>query len=265
MLTMPINGYNCPGSADFSQVTGEVILPFLFTLDTDNSILDPEEGQNQRFCYVVEGVGNDTSEYADLSHFVLGICSEIEAEEITNISVVIDGESQEIDFGEGGNVELRTEDSPDPTTQCPGLKFEFELSKAGGLMNVCFELTSPYPVGDNPLCLKGTTVVAKGLSICGPACSEEGCLVQGNQRLSACLPVTVTPTADIEETTVQCCGLAVLSTDPCADHTEESCTFYVIQPLCVGVSVSFNAQAEKGEIKVRCDGVSPGTCICQDQ
>ena len=47
----------CSRTADFSKVTGERILPFVFTLNETDSVLNPEEGQHQKFCYDVAGVG----------------------------------------------------------------------------------------------------------------------------------------------------------------------------------------------------------------
>ena len=102
----------CNLEIDYSTVPGERILPFQISLDLTDSILDPSVGENQRFCYDVVAVGEDSSLYADLSHLVLGICDEIPAEEIVNITVAINGVTQEVVFGEGGNVELRTADSP---------------------------------------------------------------------------------------------------------------------------------------------------------
>ena len=62
----------CSGTVDYSQMTGERILPFMFVLNEADSILHPTEGQYQKFCYDVTGIGQDTSKYADLSHFLLG-------------------------------------------------------------------------------------------------------------------------------------------------------------------------------------------------
>ena len=63
------------------------------------------------------------------------------SEEIVHITVSINGVEQEVVFGEGGNVELRTADSPDPPTGCHGLKFDFPLDKVYGTMRICFEFT----------------------------------------------------------------------------------------------------------------------------
>ena len=64
----------CNASIDYTQVPGERILPFAFTLDVENSNLYPDAGEYQRFCYTVEGRGADNSDFVDLSHFVLAVC-----------------------------------------------------------------------------------------------------------------------------------------------------------------------------------------------
>ena len=108
----------CSRTADYSKVTGERIFPFVFTLNEEDSVLNPEEGQHQKFCYDVAGVGQDTSEYADLSHFLLGICKEIKQENILSVTVEIDGVTQEVILGD--NVEIKTEERPDTPTGCIG-------------------------------------------------------------------------------------------------------------------------------------------------
>lgn len=62
----------CNLSVDYSNdSSNDRILPFKFTL-TDDSVLSPEEGEFQKFCYDVEATGTDNSDFADLSHFILG-------------------------------------------------------------------------------------------------------------------------------------------------------------------------------------------------
>lgn len=68
---------SCNYETDYSTVIGERILPFVFSLNTETSVLTPKPGEYQRFCYDIAGVGTDTPLYADLSHFLLGICSAI--------------------------------------------------------------------------------------------------------------------------------------------------------------------------------------------
>ena len=113
---------SCNYETDYSTVIGERILPFVFSLNTETSVLTPKPGEYQRFCYDIAGVGTDTPLYADLSHFLLGICSAITQEDILDVTVVIDGKSQNVIWGE--NVELKTIQHPDPPTGCTGLKFD---------------------------------------------------------------------------------------------------------------------------------------------
>lgn len=153
MLIQQLQQFNCDFEIDYSEVASNRIFPFIFELDQEESVFNPGPGENQRFCYNVTGVGLDNQNYVDLSHWVLGICDEIPAEQIVNISVVINGVNQPVEFGQ--NVELRTPQNPDPTTGCPGLKFDFELDKVEGEMTVCFELTETYSVGPNQVCLFG--------------------------------------------------------------------------------------------------------------
>lgn len=250
----------CNKKIDFSEVPGRRILPFKIELDIAASNLNPLPDQNQRFCYNITGVGSDSSTYADLSHIVIGLCDEITQDQITNISVKINGVSQVIIFGEGGNVELKTPENPDPPTGCPGLKFNFSLNKVTGVMNICYELTDTYPIGPNPVCLFGGNVTASGLSICGPTCEpvDHNCPVTGYQKLSVCVPITVTPYARIGRVTTYCCGEPTITPGPapCPGTANGSCTFTITQQLCVKVPVTFGAYATPGDHHVQCGEVS---------
>ena len=248
----------CETSADYSVVPGDRILPFLFGLDEENSRLTPAAGENQRFCYNIAAKGHDSAGYADLSHFVLGICDTITADELANITVERDGVSQEVVFGE--NVELKTVQAPDPTTGCPGLKFNFSLNKVSGTMRVCFELLKTYPVGPVRVCVKGGQQTQNGLFICGPVCEavQNDCGTSVYQRLSVCVPVTVTPFAYAGEVTTACCGDPVVTagTDVCEGRTGGSCSFTVSRTLCLTIPIVFGAQAETGEPGTNCLGAS---------
>jgi uncharacterized repeat protein (TIGR01451 family) len=165
----------CHTQIDYSEVeVSGRILPFLVELDLNLSKLAPGPGEKQKFCYRITGVGENKPKFANLSHSVFSICKDITADQIVNIQVFIDGEEQTVNFGKGGNVELRPPDKPDPPTGCPGLKFGFGLNKVAGApgstMLLCFELTTPYPVSDIDVCLSGAGKTARGLTICGPAC-----------------------------------------------------------------------------------------------
>ncbi len=109
---------------------------------------------------------------------------------ILDVTVVIDGKSQNVIWGE--NVELKTIQHPDPPTGCTGLKFDFPLDKVDGEMQVCFSLVRPYAVGPVNLCLFGGGQTASGLTICGPSCgSTESCESTFYQKETVCVPVTV--------------------------------------------------------------------------
>jgi len=256
---------SCNTEIDYSEVIGDRILPFLIQLDLEASILNPAPGQNQRFCYKITGTGSNASIFADLSHSVFGICDQISQDQIVNISVLINGASQIIDFGPDGNVELKTPNKPDPPTGCPGLKFNFPLNKITGIMDICFELTSPYPIGPNLVCLFGGGTTATGLSICGPVCGtfNTTCDVAGYQKATVCVPVTVKPFADAGSTTTYCCGSPTVSTDtaPCPGTENGSCTFKITQPICVVVPVEFGATATADNTFVQC-GEASSEDIC---
>ncbi|WP_235228097.1 hypothetical protein [Oscillibacter valericigenes] len=231
-----------------------------------DSVLDPSAGENQRFCYDVVAVGEDSSLYADLSHLVLGICNEIPAEEIVNITVAINGVAQEVVFGEGGNVELRIADSPDPPTGCPGLKFDFPLDKVYGMMRICFELTVAREVAGIDICLFGGNTTTEGLKICGPICEKQGggsCPVVGYQRSTVCVPVTVTPFAHVGTPITNCCGEPIVTEGDVCPRNGGVCRFTISQEICVAVPVEFGARAVAGTPSVQC-GEASNQNICAD-
>lgn len=241
----------CNREIDYSQVQGDRILPFKFELDVPASNLFPGPGENQRFCYNVTGVGEGGPQEADLSHFVLGICDEIPADQIVNITV--NGVPQVLN----GNVELRTPQNPDPTTGCAGLKFDFEVNKEGGQLTFCFELTVPRDIGPNPVCLFGGGATVQGLSICGPVCDGNGnvtCEGVAFQRLSVCVPVTVTPFANRGPTTTFCCGNPMIRSGDhmCDGEQNGTCRFTMTQNLCVRVPVTFGSTTSVGPTFVQC-------------
>lgn len=253
----------CNYQADYSTITGERILPFVFTLNTEDSVLYPEEGEYQKFCYDIEGVGEDTSRYADLSHFLFGICSEITEEDFVSVTVTIDGVPQNVDWGE--NVEIKTEEKPDPTTGCVGLKFDFPLDKVDGQMEVCFTLRTPYAIGPMDVCLKGGRQTANGLAICGPVCGGgSSCESVFYQRETVCVPVTVTPRATPGTATAICCGDPVISTTEQCPGSRTSCTFTISQNICIEIPISFGALIQTGTAVVQCGTVSETPCDCDD-
>ncbi|MDD2215684.1 MAG: hypothetical protein PHR60_08500 [Eubacteriales bacterium] len=246
----------CNTLIDYSEIIGDRVLPFVMELDLEDSVLNPEPGENQRFCYTITGVGFDSQLYADLSHLVIGICDEIPESQITNVTVFIDGQKQQVEFGQGGNVELRTTDSPDPPTGCPGLKFDFGLDKVDGEMNLCYELTVPRLVGPNTVCLFGGGVTANQLSICGPVCGQiiQTCESVGYQPSTICASVTVTPFAIAGTPIVSCCGEPTITPgeNPCRGVENGRCFFTITQNICISVPVEFGASTSVGSPYVRC-------------
>ena len=247
----------CNLQIDYSTVQGARILPFVIALDVAASELNPAPGERQRFCYRITGVGDNDSEYADLSHMVMGICDRIRLQDLQNVSVVINGVPQQVILGD--NVEIRTEVNPDPPTGCPGLKIDFPLNKFSGVMQLCFELDDVYEIGPVPVCLYGGAVTADGLSVCGPICgSENRCTAMGYQTANVCLPVTVTPYARPGTPRTYCCGTPIVTpgVSVCPGERMGSCAFTVSQQICVAVPVEFGADILLGEHSVECLGAS---------
>ncbi|MDY5649189.1 MAG: hypothetical protein SPF84_10565 [Lachnospiraceae bacterium] len=252
----------CSNVVDYSSVSGSRILPFRFMLDEETSILSPAAGEYQRFCYDVEGVGQDTSQYADLSHFLLGICPQITREDIREVTVVIDGMPQQVVWGE--NVEIKTEEKPDPPTGCAGLKINFPLDKVDGEMQVCITMQRPYAVGKANVCVFGGNVTATGLSICGPVCGEEeACSSVFYQTETVCVPVRVTPVATPGDAKARCCGSPEVRTETGCSGGSPSCMFTIKQKLCIEIPISFGAVIETGQATVQCGGVSEEGCDCE--
>ncbi len=253
----------CSETADYSQVIGERILPFLFTLNEADSVLHPAEGEYQKFCYDVTGVGQNMPIYADLSHFLLGICDDISQEDIISVTVVIDGVSQEVKWGE--NIEIKTEEKPDPPTGCVGIKFDFPLNKVDGKMQICITLAQTYAIGAISVCVFGGNVTANTLTICGPGCGNpSSCNSTFYQKETVCVPVTVTPFATAQNAIARCCGNPIVSRQGSCSGGEKSCTFTVTQGLCIQLTLEFGADINTGTASVLCGDVSTVGCDCSD-
>lgn len=251
----------CANSVDYSKVEGNRVLPFVFTLNMEKSVLYPGTGEKQKFCYDVEGVGQDTSRYADLSHFLLGICETITRADISEITVVVDGVPQIVVWGD--NVEIKTEEKPDNPTGCAGLKFDFPLDKVDGIMQVCITMNRIYAIGAVNVCVFGGNTTATGLSICGPSCGGSmPCETTFFQNETVCVPVTVTPFATPGEAKANCCGSPVVTADNPCTGTQKSCSFTIRQRLCIEIPIAFGAVIETGSAVVQCGNVSETECDC---
>ena len=252
----------CNTKINYSKAVGDRILPFLIELDLAKSNLNPEPGENQRFCYCIKGIGTDHSKFADMEHLVLGICDKITKSEIVNISVKVNGIEKYTEFGTGCCVDLQTSQNPDLFKGCSGLILNFCLDKVEGQMIFSFELTKPYDIGPNEVCLFGGNAVAKGLSICGPVCEEtQTCLKYAYQKASVCVPVEVIPFADPGDIKTFCCGEPIVTSYK--DHCNGKCSFMITQYICVQVPVTFGADAFVGDPRVSC-GTPSKKDICAD-
>lgn len=254
----------CNTSVDYSNdSSGGRILPFKITLTAD-SILSPSAGERQKFCYDIEATGSDTSAFADLSHFLLGICPDITQDDFHSVTVSINEIPQTVIWG--GNIEIRTADHPDPPTHCTGLKFNFPLDKeTGNIMHVCFELNETAPIGPNNVCLFGGNTTKTGMAVCGPACSStQGCTQTVFQQATVCVPVTVKPFAIPGEAVTICCDDPVVTngTSFCTPSGRTECTFTVKQTLCIEIPIIFGADVITGNVSTTCDGASTNECEC---
>ncbi len=258
-----ITDSTCNYSVDYSTIPGDRILPFVLSLNMEDSILYPAEQEYQKFCYDMIGVGQDTPQYADLSHFLLGICNTITQDDIVEITVSINGEPQTVVWGE--NVEIKTVENPDNPTGCIGLKFDFPLNKTMGVMQVCISLRTPYDIGPVNVCLYGGGTTQTGLSICGPSCGgNEPCESVFYQKETVCVPVKVTPFAKPGIAKATCCGEPIVKPGTQCSGNQTSCSFTITQNLCIEIPISFDAVIETGTAVVQCGTVSEIECDCSD-
>jgi hypothetical protein len=252
----------CNIMIDYSSVPGSRVLPFEFSLDLNNSVLEPGPGQRQRFCYHVRAMGSDEFCYVNLSYFMIGLCEDVCADQLGEITVTRNGMPEMVVLGD--NVKLISSDAPDANTGCSGLKFCFPLDKKNGEMDVSFELTRPYRIGAQPVCVYGSGVSRNVLSLCGPVCRiDESCARVAHQRARVSVPITLTPYVRVGEATAWCCGApsfcsiaAARPPRPC-----QGCTFLVTQMMCVSVPITFTADARAGDADIECLEPSPA-CEC---
>lgn len=88
--------------------------------------------------------------------------------------------------------------------------------------------------------------------------TDKTCPAVGYQKVSVCVPVTVTPFAHTQATKTQCCGnpVVVSGDTPCAGKKNGVCTFTISQTICVEVPVDFGVTATVGDTYVDCLGAS---------
>ena len=85
-------------------------------------------------------------------------------------------------------------------------------------------------------------------------CSEHECVTRAYQEAKVCVPVTVTPFANIGEITTECCGKATISRENnCRGKENKSCKFTISQKIKVEIPVEFGASTNVGGTFVDCD------------
>jgi len=91
------------------------------------------------------------------------------------------------------------------------------------------------------------------------------CPAVGTQRVSVCLPVTVTPFARVGNIEFSCCGNAVVmpGVRQCPGIENGTCSFTITQVMCVKVPVDFGAETDVGEAFVNCMEASAED-MCRD-
>ena len=252
--TPPAERFSCNIVIDYASVPGSRILPYEFSLNLADSVLEPAPGQRQRFSYHVRANGSDEFRHVNLSYFIIGLCEEIDIDQLGEITVTRNGMPEQVILGE--NVTLIPEDNPDSNTGCSGLKFHFPLDKVHGEMDVRFDLTTAYRVGAQSVCVYGCGVSRNVLSLCGPTCRmDENCARIAHQRARVSVPITLAPYVRVGEATTWCCGApAFQPVCDCDRHEPDcrQCTFIVSQMMCVSVPITFCVDARAGEADIQC-------------
>jgi hypothetical protein len=242
-----------------SPISEDAILPFVIGLDTGNSNLYPETNENQRFCYIITGIGTENSKFADLSHLIFGICDQILQDEIVNIAVTIDGVEQDVCLEEGEGVQLKARQSSDKISEYPGLELDMNLDKNHGKMSLSFELTHTYPIGRIKVYLVGSNAVTDEVSIYGPVSQEvQECYVNTYQDASVYIPVEIIPRADSGEIKASCYAEPTVTVHE--DRTRSKYCFTIIQPICVEIPLEFSAEALIGSLHVKCEEETGPIC-----
>ena len=81
-----------------------------------------------------------------------------------------------------------------------------------------------------------------------------GCHVDTEQMVEVCLPVAITPFANVGVITSRCCGTAVITRgdDVCQGIPNGTCNFTIRQKMCVTVPVDFGNTVVPGVPHVLC-------------
>jgi len=228
--------------ADYSKVLGGKNLPFRIELDELKSVLNPSLGSNQKYCYTITAVSG-VSNTENMESFLLGIDPSITAGQIENIAVIINGSPRTVRFNTS---------SPNVRLTSAGLRFDFELSRNGGVMEISFELTSVYQVGPIPVSLYGDDASKTGLTIGGPYSllvkpdpDKEKCFENANKNFGVkvfeiSVPVSINPNVITHKPIVKCLGDLRIETGKKECHNKhERFDFTLSQKISVKTPVDF--------------------------
>jgi len=89
-----------------------------------------------------------------------------------------------------------------------------------------------------------------------------GCHVDGQQMVDVCLPVAVTPFANVGKITSRCCGGAVVTrgADICQGIPNGTCNFTIRQKICVNVPIDFGTIVQPGVPHILCSDEDCDDC-----
>jgi hypothetical protein len=254
----------CNYEADYSLIAGERQFPYRVTLNLGNSVLSPEIGEKQTFCYDIMGVGSNTASTTVLQYLMLGICSGISQTNISSLAVSYNDIQQPLTWGQ--NLSLKTPDDPDPVTGGMGLKVSFPMTGMGDCLRLTLVLNKTYDIGPVDILLYGAETAMSGLTICGPVCgSGDSCGSVVYQQETVCVPVTVTPYAKTGTAMATCCGAPQISDGTTCTGSATSCSFSVSQSLCVAIPISFGAAVHTGTVSMQCGTATESGCNCSGE
>ena len=85
-------------------------------------------------------------------------------------------------------------------------------------------------------------------------CPENNCVAKAHQVANVCVPITITPFANVGGIKTECCGKPVVSFKPvCKGIENGSCKFTVSQKIKVEIPVEFGANTNVGGTFVECE------------
>lgn len=234
----------CENTVGFlDQPNGKI---FLSIVKTSTSV-----SPATKFCYRLTLNENNP----DLTYWLLGICENIESDDISSVSVSING------IPVTPSYEITT------VNGVYGLKFNHGLEDKEDFMDVCVTFNTAFEIGPNSVVAvteQGCQdpVFRKEEDLCGPFCgiTPPTCDTTVFQTIDVCVPVTVTASAYVGPISVICCGNATVSDEQCPEEGETEITFYVRRRVCAIIPVDIDVDAVDGPATVDLIATSEEGC-----